>query len=151
MPSTRNIDRLLIDDYATYQLANALCTNMQTNIALRIEFYRDKVPMFERFNVEREIERALARKIWLPSGGYLFFDTNRSDVHDRRQLRAQLAAKLIQCRRSPCPTSIWKQQKKSPDNCASAISEVLIICDFIDMRSRKNQRRVLDRSKKHER
>ena len=30
--------------------------------------------MFERFNVEREIDRALRRKIWLPSGGYLFFD-----------------------------------------------------------------------------
>ena len=30
--------------------------------------------MFERFNVEREIEKTLRRKIWLGSGGYLFFD-----------------------------------------------------------------------------
>ena len=48
--------------------------NIRSEHPLKIEFYRDKVPMFERFNVEREIERALRRKIWLPSGGYLFFD-----------------------------------------------------------------------------
>ena len=56
---------------------------------LKIEFYRDKAPMFERFNVEREIEKALRRKIWLPSGGYLFFDRTEAMYHYRCQLRQQ--------------------------------------------------------------
>ena len=54
--------------------ASDLYSRYASEHPLTIEYYRDKTPMFERFNVEREIEKTLRRKIWLPSGGYLFFD-----------------------------------------------------------------------------
>src|SRR6185312_9193539 len=60
--------------YSTYQTCKRIYSKYAGEHDLNIEMYRDKVPMFERFNVEREIEKALRHKIWLPSGGYLFFD-----------------------------------------------------------------------------
>ena len=70
----KHYDRILVDDYATYQTCKRLYSRYASEHPLRIEYYRDKTPMFERFNVEREIEKTLRRKIWLPSGGYLYFD-----------------------------------------------------------------------------
>ena len=70
----KRYERLLVDDYATYQTCKRLYSRYASEHPLRIEYYRDKTPMFERFNVEKEIEKSLRRKIWLPSGGYLFFD-----------------------------------------------------------------------------
>ena len=70
----KRFDRLMVDDYAIFQNCKRLYSRYASEHPLRIEYYRDKVPMFERFNVEKEIEKTLRRKIWLPSGGYLFFD-----------------------------------------------------------------------------
>src|SRR5690606_31992090 len=70
----RKIDRLLIDDQTTYNRCVSLYQKYMEEHPLKIEFYRDKVPMFERFQVEKEIDLAVKRKIWLKSGGYLFFE-----------------------------------------------------------------------------
>ena len=82
----KKFDRLLIDDYSTYQTCKRIFSKYSGEHDLKIEMYRDKVSMFERFNVEREIEKALRRKIWLPSGGVPLFRPYRSDVYNRRQL-----------------------------------------------------------------
>lgn len=143
----KKFDRLLIDDHATYQRCKHLYQKYAAEHPLKIEFYRDKVPMFERFNVEREIDRALRRKIWLGSGGYLFFDRTEAmhtiDVNSGRS--------------SANPTGGDVEETLVRINLEAAeeigrqlrIRNVggLIICDFIDMRSRKNQRRVLERLK----
>jgi len=106
----RKLDRLLIDDYTTYQQCKLIYAKYATEHPLRLELYRDKVPMFERFNVEREIEKALKRKIWLPSGGYLFFDRTEAmwtiDVNSKR----------LSC------ASTWKPPKRSAVNCVYVIS-----------------------------
>ena len=141
----KQYDRILVDDYATYQTCKRLYSRYASEHPLRVEYYRDKTPMFERFNVEREIEKTLRRKIWLPSGGYLYFDrteamytvdvnsgrskTNKTDVEESL-LRINLEA----------AAEIARQLRLR--NIGG-----LIICDFIDMRSRKNQRRLLERLK----
>ena len=102
--------------------------------------------MFERFNVEREIDKALRRKIWLPSGGYLFFDRTEAmhtiDVNSGRST-------------SKSTTDVEESLVRINMEAAEEIARQLrirnigglIICDFIDMRSSKNQRRVLERLK----
>ena len=116
------------------------------SIRLRIELYRDKAPMFERFNVEREIERALKRKIWLPSGGYLFFDKTEAmytiDVNSGRsssQKNSDVEESLVRINMEAAEEIARQLQIRNIGG--------LVICDFIDMRSRRNQRRVLDRLK----
>lgn len=143
----KKFDRLLIDDYATYQRCKHLYQKYADEHPLKIEFYRDKTPMFERFNVEREIDRALRRKIWLGSGGYLFFDRTEAmhtiDVNSGRSSQ------------NPTSSDVEETLVRINLEAAEEIARQLrirnigglIICDFIDMRSRKNQRRVMERLK----
>jgi len=143
----KKFDRLLIDDYATFQLAKSIYQKYEKEHPLKIEFYRDKAPMFERFNVEREIDRAIRRKIWLASGGYLYFDRTEAmhtiDVNSGRSSQ------------NPSGTDVEETLVRINLEAAEEIARQLrirnvgglIICDFIDMRSKKNQRRVLDRLK----
>jgi ribonuclease G len=142
----KKFDRLLIDDYNTYQRCKRLYHKYSNEHPLKIELYRDKVPMFERFNVEREIDRALRRKIWLPSGSYLFFDRTEAmytiDVNSGRGM---------QTGSTDVEETLVHINMEAADEIARQLRlrnlGGLIICDFIDMRSRKNQRRVLDRLK----
>ena len=53
----KRYERLLVDDYAIFQTCKRLYSRYASEHPLRIEYYRDKIPMFERFNVEREIEK----------------------------------------------------------------------------------------------
>ena len=40
----------------------------------RVKFFPTKKPIFERFNVERQIMNAFGREVWLPCGGYIVID-----------------------------------------------------------------------------
>ena len=141
----RKIDRILIDDYDTFQRCKNLYTKYSSEHFVKIELYRDKAPIFERFAIEREIEKALKRKIWLPSGGYLFFDKTEAmytiDVNSGRS-KDQSSVRSVE-------ESLVRINMEAADEIARQLRlrnvGGLIICDFIDMRSKKNQKRVLDR------
>jgi ribonuclease G len=143
----KKIDRLLIDDHATYQQCKQLYQKYMNEHPLNIEFYRDKVPMFERFNVEKEIDRAVKRKIWLGSGGYLFFDRTEAmhtiDVNSGRSSANTTGGDVEE--------TLVRINLEAAEEIARQLRVRniggLIICDFIDMRSRKNQRRVLEKIK----
>lgn len=141
----KKLDRLLIDDYSTYQRCKNLYAKYATEHPLRLELYRDKVPMFERFNVEREIDKALRRKIWLPSGGYLFFERTEAmwtiDVNSGRSTNsnADVEETLVRINMEAAEEIARQLRVRNIGG--------LIICDFIDMRTRKNQRRVLEKLK----
>ncbi len=141
----KRYDRILVDDYATYQTCKRLYSRYSSEHPLRIEYYRDKVPMFERFNVEREIEKTLRRKIWLPSGGYLFFDRTEAmytiDVNSGRSSnnKTDVEESLVRINLEAAEEIARQLRLRNIGG--------LIICDFIDMRLRKNQRRVLERLK----
>jgi ribonuclease G len=143
----KKFERVMVDDYPTYQRCKRLYTKYSNEHPLKLEFYRDKVPMFERFNVEREIDRALKRKLWLPSGGYLFFDRTEAmytiDVNSGRSTQQSGSSNVEE--------SLAQINMEAAEEIARQLRlrniGGLVICDFIDMRSRKNQRRVLDRLK----
>jgi ribonuclease G len=143
----KKFDRLLIDDYATFQRCKQLYEKYEDEHPLKIEMYRDKTPMFDRFNVEREIDRALRRKIWLGSGGYLYFDRTEAmytvDVNTGRSSQNNSGGDVEE--------TLVRVNLEAAEEIARQLRirniGGLIICDFIDMRLKKNQRRVLDRLK----
>ncbi|MCB1135268.1 MAG: Rne/Rng family ribonuclease, partial [Chlamydiia bacterium] len=142
----KKFDRVLIDDYPTFQRCKRMYQKYASEHQVRIEYYRDKIPMFERFNVEREIERTLKRKIWLNGGGYLFFDRTEAmhtiDVNSGRSLstdKIDVEETLVRINLEAAEEIVRQLRLRNIGG--------LIICDFIDMRSRKNQRRVLERLK----
>jgi ribonuclease G len=141
----KRFDRLLVDDYSTFQILKRLHGKYKDAHPLRIEFYRDKIPMFERFNVEREIEKSLRRKVWLPSGGYLYFDKTEAmytiDVNSGRSSGTErdVEESLVRINMEAAQEIARQLRIRNIGG--------LIICDFIDMRHKKSQRRVLDRLK----
>ena len=141
----KRFDRILVDDYHVYQICKALYNRYGIEHPLRIDYYRDKIPMFERFNVEREIDKTLGRKVWLPGGGYLYLDRTEAmytiDVNSGRSTNEA----------SDVEESLVRINLEAADEISRQLRlrniGGLIICDFIDMRLRKNQRRVLERLK----
>jgi len=141
----KRFDRLLIDDYETFQACKRTYQRYQGEHQLRIEFYRDKVPMFERFNVEKEIEKSVRRKIWLPHGGYIFFERTEAmytvDVNSGRSTTniGDVEESLVRINLEAAEEIARQLRIRNVGG--------LIVIDFIDMRLRKNQRRVLDKLK----
>ncbi|MFN0065068.1 MAG: Rne/Rng family ribonuclease [Chlamydiales bacterium] len=142
----RRFDRLLIDDYSVFQQCKNLYNKrFSKEHPLRIEYYRDKVPMFERFNVEREIEKATRRKVWLACGGYLFFDrTEAMHTIDVNSGRSNNTEKNVE--ETLMHINLEAAQEIARQLRIRNIGGLVII-DFIDMRFRKNQRKVMERLK----
>lgn len=141
----KRYDRILVDDYNAFQKAKRIYQKYEKEHPLKIELYRDKIPMYERFNVEREIDKTVRRKIWLPGGGYLFFDRTEAmytiDVNSGRSGEAEgnVEEALVRINLEAAEEIARQLRLRNIGG--------LVICDFIDMRLRKNQRRVLDRLK----
>jgi ribonuclease G len=139
----KKYDRILIDDYNVYQRCRRLYDRYKTEHSLRIEYFRDKTPMYERFNIEREIEKTLRRKVWMPSGGYLYFDKTEAmhtvDVNSGRSTNndSNIEESLLRINMEAAAEITRQLRLRNIGG--------LVICDFIDMRSRKNQRRVLEK------
>lgn len=141
----KRYDRLLVDNYNMFRKCKEIYDKYADEHPLRLEFYRDKTPMFERFNVEREIERALRHKIWLPSGGYLFFEHTEAmctiDVNSGRSTKNEknVEETLVRINLEAAEEIARQLRIRNLGG--------LIICDFIDMRMKKNQRRVVEHLK----
>ncbi|MCH9609829.1 MAG: Ribonuclease G [Chlamydiales bacterium] len=141
----KKFDRLLVDDYTTFQDCKRYYKKLEHEHPLKIEYYRDKTPMFERFNVEREIEKATRRKLWLPSGGYLYFDrTEAMHTVDVNSGRSTSSADNVE-------QTLLNINLEAASEVARQLRlrniGGLVIIDFIDMWSKKNQRKVLERLK----
>ncbi|HSG64373.1 MAG TPA: ribonuclease G [Gammaproteobacteria bacterium] len=66
--------RILVDSHETWQQMLSFGQDFTPNVAERVEHYRGERPLFDLYGVEDEIEKALARRVDLKSGGYLIID-----------------------------------------------------------------------------
>ncbi|MFA6118522.1 MAG: Rne/Rng family ribonuclease [Parachlamydiales bacterium] len=142
----KKYDKIIVDDFSAYQKCLNLYKNYEKEHKLIIEHYKERTPLFEKNNVEREIEKALKRKVWLPSGGYLYFDKTEAmytiDVNSGRSSSEQVKdveETLVRINLEAVEEISRQLRLRNVGG--------LIICDFIDMRLRKNQRRILEKLK----
>src|SRR5262249_28605401 len=68
------IDRMVIDDPDEYEKVHMVAGVVAPGMREKIGLYDKDVPIFDAFGVERELERLLAHKVHLRSGGYLVID-----------------------------------------------------------------------------
>ena len=66
--------RILVDSRETFQKVQTFALEFTPNVAARLEHYSGARPLFDLYGVEDEIEKALARRVELKSGGYLIID-----------------------------------------------------------------------------
>jgi ribonuclease G len=70
----RKVDRLLIDSRDEYEAIRNFVQRFSPEQTSRIHFYDKEESLFDYLGVEQEIARALSRKVWLKSGGYIVID-----------------------------------------------------------------------------
>jgi len=144
----KKYESIIVDDFSLMQKCFNLYKNYEKEHKLKIIHYTQKIPLFEKYNVEREIDKALRRKIWLPSGGYLFFDKTEAmytiDVNSGRSTSEEVKnveETLVRINLEAAEEIARQLRLRNVGG--------LIICDFIDMRMRKNQRRILEKLKEY--
>src|SRR4051812_28598058 len=138
-----DIGELLVDDDATFATAEEYMTRfMPPEAQKRLKRYTDDIPLFTRFQIESQIESAYAHKVELPSGGSIVIDYTEAlvsvDINSARATRG-----------SDIETTATNTNLEAADEIARQlrIRDIggLIVIDFIDMESSKNQRDVEDR------
>jgi ribonuclease G len=68
------VDEFIVDSREVFDKCVADVEALVPALAERIKLYDGKTPIFESFGIEREIEKALRRRVWLKSGGYIVID-----------------------------------------------------------------------------
>lgn len=71
---TEEVDRILVDNDEDFKLVQALVGEVSPRSRSRVELYADPIPVFERYNIERQIEQLFQRRVPLPSGGEIVID-----------------------------------------------------------------------------
>lgn len=72
---SKDLDRLVIDSREDFNLVREYVTKNMPEHESRIQLYDKETPIFDVYGVEAEISRALSKKVWLKSGGYIIIDT----------------------------------------------------------------------------
>ncbi len=141
-----DIDKIWMDNEREYRRLVRHLRQASPELASRTHLFRDKNPIFEKYNIENEIEKTLERKVWLKKGGYLVFDQTEAmvvvDVNTGRfvgkrdQEETILETNLLAAREVP-------RQLRLRD-----IGGIIVI-DFIDMESEGNKKKVLTELRNH--
>ena len=135
----QDIGEILIDTDEIYEQARAFMGHVMPQNVNRVKLYRDDVPLFSRFQIEHQIESAFARQVTLPSGGSIVIDHTEAmvaiDVNSARATRA-----------SDIEQTALQTNLEAADEIARQLRlrdlGGLIVIDFIDMESGRNQREV---------
>ena len=134
------LERIRIDSRETYQKASEFVQTLVPEIAEKLEYYPGERPIFDLFNVEEELQRALGRKVELKSGGYLIFDQTEAmttvDVNTGAFVGHRNLEETIFKTNLEAATAIGRQLRLR--NLGG-----IIIIDFIDMEDPDHQRQVL--------
>ena len=138
-----DIGEILIDDPGAYQKAQEYMQRfMPPEYQRKLKLYQDDVPLFTRFQIESQIESAYSHKVTLPSGGSLVIDHTEAlvsiDINSARSTRGG------DIETTACNTNLEAAEEIARQLRLRDIGGLIVI-DFIDMESQKNQRDVEDR------
>ena len=140
---TEEVDRVLIDSKDDHERTQKLVAQISKRSASKIAFYKDSIPIFERFNIERQIEQTGQRKVPLPSGGEIIIDETEAliavDVNTgSHKNRGGEEKNVIYAVNLEAAAEIARQIRLR--NLGG-----LIIMDFIDMKERRHRNAVYEK------
>ncbi len=137
-----DIGEILIDTEEIYEQARAFMQTVMPGNVNKVKLYRDDIPLFSRFQIEHQIESAYSRQVALPSGGAIVIDHTEAlvaiDVNSARATRG-----------GDIEETALRTNLEAADEVARQLRlrdlGGLIVIDFIDMESQRNQREVENR------
>ncbi|NJD02526.1 MAG: Rne/Rng family ribonuclease [Ruminiclostridium sp.] len=138
---TWDIDKFVINDRVQYAKVLELVEMLSPALKYRVEYFGMDYDLFEYYQIESKIKKALARKIWLKCGGYLVIDRTEAltviDVNTGKYVGGSNLEDTVLKTNMEAAGEIAKQLRLRD------IGGIIII-DFIDMNEHSHQQMVLD-------
>jgi ribonuclease E len=138
----QDIGEVIIDERNAYELASAFIQQVMPNYKSKVKFYQDTIPLFTRYQIEGQIESAFEREVKLPSGGAIVIDVTEAlvsiDINSSRATKGGDIEETATNTNLEAADEIARQLR---------LRDIggLVVIDFIDMNSARNQRQVEDR------
>ncbi|MEK6656889.1 MAG: Rne/Rng family ribonuclease [Nitrospirota bacterium] len=138
---TPKVDKLVVDSKQEYMQVKEFIDSFLPMLSSRVELYEKDEPIFDAYEVEIEISRALGRKVWLKSGGYIVIDHTEAltaiDVNTGRYVGKRNPEETI------LKTNLEAVKEIAYQLRLRNIGGIIII-DFIDMLKEKNRKKVFN-------
>jgi ribonuclease G len=139
---TDEIDEVVCDDHIAVERMAQMVGAISRRAKNRIKFYDGQAPIFETFGVQKQVDDAFHRQVWLKCGGYIVIDETEAlvavDVNTGRNKGGRDVEKTILQTNLEAADEIARQVRLR--NIGG-----LIIGDFIDMKNRRDQQLVYSR------
>jgi ribonuclease G len=141
---TEDVARIVVDNAKANERMREMITRISKRSADKVKLYSEPQPIFDRFNITRQLENAFSRQVHLKSGGYIVVDETEAlvaiDVNTGRHKGGK-----------DQESAILKVNLEAADEIARQLRlrnmGGLIVLDFIDMKSRRDQQQVYQRMK----
>ncbi|MBA1146071.1 ribonuclease G [Ectothiorhodospiraceae bacterium WFHF3C12] len=138
--AAEDMERIRVDSRENFERIVDFCREFLPDVAERVEYYPGERPIFDLYNIEDEIQKALDRKVPLKSGGYLIIDQTEAMTTIDVNTGGYVGHRNLE-------ETIFKTNLEA----AQAIARQLrlrnlggiIIVDFIDMQEEEHKRQVL--------
>ncbi len=140
---TEDIDRVLIDNEADFKRTQEFVSQISSRSRGKIAYYKDSIPVFERYNIERQIEQTFQRKVTLPSGGQIVIDETEALI------AIDVNTGSHKSKSGDEKNTIFQVNMEAAVEMARQIRlrniGGLVIMDFIDMKERRHRNAVYDK------
>ncbi len=137
----KEVEKLIVDSEEEYNKIIDFLETFAPTLKYNVELYRGSQPIFDFYGIEMEIQRALDKKVWLKSGGYIVIETTEAltaiDVNTGRYVGKRNLEETI------LKTNLEAVQEIA---CQLRLRNIggIIIIDFIDMEKPSNRERVFN-------
>lgn len=139
---SKDVEEVIVDDKNVYEKIIAYLNRIAPDATNRVKLYTKSIPLFDAYDIERDLDKSLRRKIWLKSGGYLFFDKTEAllaiDVNSGRNNSEDTLEDTVFSVNMEAAKEIARQIR---------LRDVggIIVVDFIDMKNPENRAALQDR------
>lgn len=136
---TEDLDKILVDSRYHFGEIQKFVSYFMPSLRSRVELYHGDIPIFDAYNISTEVSRALERKVWLKSGGYLVIDQAEAlvaiDVNTGRFVgKKNLEDTILKTNLEAVQEVAYQLRLR---NCGG-----IIIIDLIDMEKEESKNRV---------
>ncbi len=135
----KDVEKLVVDDRDEYERVLNFVSAQDPAMRERIVLHDNEEPVFDAYGIEQELHRAVQRKVWLKSGGYLIIDQAEAltaiDVNSGRYVgKKSLEETITKINTEAAKEIVYQLRLRNIGG--------IIICDFIDMEKQSNREKV---------
>jgi ribonuclease G len=137
-----DIDRLVTDSVEEYERCLEFVDTLSPKLTSRVKLYLKERPIFDYFNIESQIDKALKRKVWLKSGGYIVIDEAEAlvaiDVNTGKYVgKKNLEDTILKINLEAVKEIVRQVRLRDLGG--------IIIIDFIDMAKEENRKTLMSK------